>query len=254
PEDWPAELRPALATRGFAGELRDLLLRAVERGVTADQLAAYGRPDWAAAARFLRQYDDVLALRDATGGTVGYDHAEIVRAAIGLLRGDGDLLDAERRRIRYAYVDELPDTDPAQIDLLRLVAGGGRHLVAFADPDSSTYAFRGADPAVVADFPDRFPTVRRQPAPTVTLTTCWRAGPELIAATRRVASRLRGPARHRALRPPGDPQPRPAAESPAGAEAAGQVEVRLLRSGTQEAAYVAHRLREAHLRDGVPWP
>ena len=31
---WPLELRPALRTRGFAGELRDLLLRAVERGLT----------------------------------------------------------------------------------------------------------------------------------------------------------------------------------------------------------------------------
>ena len=29
-------------------------------------------------------------------------------------------------------------------------------FVAFADPDSSTYAFRGADPGGVREFPDRF--------------------------------------------------------------------------------------------------
>src|ERR1700749_769040 len=30
---WPGQLRPALATRGFATELRDFLLRAAERGL-----------------------------------------------------------------------------------------------------------------------------------------------------------------------------------------------------------------------------
>ena len=66
---WPAELRPALLTAGFASELRDLMLRAVERGVGPEELASLGRrerrPDWVAAARFLRQYADVTSLRAA---------------------------------------------------------------------------------------------------------------------------------------------------------------------------------------------
>ena len=36
---WPARLRPALRTRGFAEELRDLLLRATERGLDEDELS-----------------------------------------------------------------------------------------------------------------------------------------------------------------------------------------------------------------------
>ena len=40
---WPDALRPALRTRGFAQELRDLLLRAVERGVGPTALAGWGR-------------------------------------------------------------------------------------------------------------------------------------------------------------------------------------------------------------------
>ncbi len=43
PSGWPAELRPALRTRAFAGELRDLLMRAVERGLDGPGLAALGR-------------------------------------------------------------------------------------------------------------------------------------------------------------------------------------------------------------------
>ena len=60
----------ALRTRAFAGQLRDLLLRAAERGVGPVELARLGeqlgRADWPAAARFLREYVAVLALRDAT--------------------------------------------------------------------------------------------------------------------------------------------------------------------------------------------
>src|SRR5205823_9828428 len=40
---WPEPVRPALPTRGFAEELRDLLLRAVERGLGPRELAALGR-------------------------------------------------------------------------------------------------------------------------------------------------------------------------------------------------------------------
>nr|WP_174533955.1 ATP-dependent DNA helicase [Micromonospora chalcea] len=245
PVGWPEDLRPALRTRAFAQQLRDLLMRAAERGVGPVELARLGeklgRADWPAAARFLREYVAVLALRDVSNrGSVAYDPAELVRAATGMLLDDPDLLAAERRRLTHVYVDELADTDPAQLDLLAVVAGGGRSLVAFADPDSSTYAFRGADPAGVATFPHRFRTASGAPAAQVTLTTSYRAGPELLAATARLARRLRGPAAHRRLRPlPGAP--------------AGTVEVRTFRSATSESAWLAHALREAHLLDGVPW-
>jgi superfamily I DNA/RNA helicase/RecB family exonuclease len=244
PTDWPATLAPALSTRAFAAQLRDLLLRAAERGIGARQLveiaAANGRPDWQSAARFMTEYDEVLALRDATGRSgVGYDNAEIVRAAVALLQGDPDLLAAERRRLTHIYVDELADTDPAQMDLLHLVAGGGVHVVALADPDSSTYGFRGADPAGVGAFPERFGAGRAQ-APVVTLTQTYRAAGPLLGADRRIADRLRGPSRHRAL-------------TAAAGVAPGDVGTFTFRSTPSEAAYVAHRLREAHLIDGVPW-
>ncbi|HWG98489.1 MAG TPA: ATP-dependent helicase, partial [Pilimelia sp.] len=245
PVGWPDGLRPALRTRAFAGQLRDLLLRAAERGVGPAELAELGtrlgRADWPAAARFMHQYAAVLALRDATTrGSAAYDPAELVRAATALLADDPQLLAAERRRVAYAYVDELQDTDPAQLELLALVTGGGKPLVAFGDPDSATFTFRGGDPAGVAAFPHRFRTASGAVAPTVTLTTCHRSGGELLAATRRVARRLRGPARHRQLtaadgRPPG------------------AVRVAVFRSTTSESAYAAHVLREAHLLHGVPW-
>ncbi|WFE67348.1 ATP-dependent DNA helicase [Micromonospora sp. WMMD714] len=245
PVGWPDDLLPALRTRAFAAQLRDLLMRAAERGVGPVELARLGeklgRADWPAAARFLREYVAVLALRDVGNrGSVAYDPAELVRAATGMLLDDPELLAAERRRLAHVYVDELADTDPAQQDLLAVLADGGRPLVAFADPDSSTYAFRGADPAVVAAFPHRFRTASGAPAAQVTLTTSYRAGAVLLGATGRLARRLRGPAGHRRLRPLPDAAP-------------GSVEVRTFRSATSEAAWLAHALRSAHLLDGVPW-
>ncbi|MBG6138775.1 ATP-dependent helicase [Longispora fulva] len=223
-EDWPAGLRPALLTRGFATELRDLLLRAVERGVSSGQLAAWGRqhgrPDWVSAARFLDEYIDVRLLRDPGG----YDPAELIRSAIAELREDPDLLETERARLRHVYVDDAQDLDPAQLQLLHMVTD---RPVGFADPDSVTFTFRGADPSGLRDFAPE----------TLTLETNWRTGGTLLAATQRVGRRLRGAARHRAV----------------AARGSGEYEVALLHSASEEASYVAYRLRAAHLLDRVPW-
>ncbi|GGK00773.1 DNA helicase [Pilimelia anulata] len=276
PVQWPAGLAAARGTRAFAGQLRDLLLRTAERGVGPDELAALGRAggraDWVSAAAFVDQYVEVLALREATTrGAPAYDHAELIQAAAAALREDPELLAAERRRLAYAYVDEYAETDPAQRDLLALVAGGGAPVVAFADPDSAVYGFRGADPAGVRDFADRF-AGPAGPAGTVLLDRAYRSAGDLHAATRRVAARLRGPGPHRHPTPAAPPESgvaatgaapaperepaapaRPRPDPDRGDGARPPVEVATFRTGTSEAAYAAHVLREAHLRDGVPW-
>jgi superfamily I DNA/RNA helicase len=151
---WPDELRACLTTRGFADEVRAVLARSRELGLSPDALDAFaariGRPDWGAAAAFLAEYLDVLDMQGVL------DYAELVHRAV-LLAGRPDV--AARLATQYdaVYVDEYQDTDPAQVRLLRALAGGGRTLVAFGDPDQSIYAFRGADVNGIVDFPDAFP-------------------------------------------------------------------------------------------------
>jgi superfamily I DNA/RNA helicase/RecB family exonuclease len=240
---WPAEFRPALLTRGFATELRDLLLRAVERGVGPARLANWGRDrgrdDWVAAAHFFDEYLDVTAL-SAGDGPEAYDPAELIRAALDALATDPELLARERARRRRVFVDEYQDVDPAQEELLRMLAAGADELVAVGDPDQSIYAFRGSDPYAIRRFPDVFAPASGAPVPVVALGASRRSGATLLEFTRRVAARLPGPARHRDLRPVRGTPP-------------GRVEVHTLRTAGEEAAYVAHRLRAAHLLDGVPW-
>ncbi|MFI5956545.1 ATP-dependent helicase [Cryptosporangium sp. NPDC051539] len=237
------------APRGFAAELRDLMLRVMERGIDPVGLDELGRQqqraDWRAAALFLEQYFDVLELRDAESLNQGpgYDNALIIQEAVTLLRNDPELLAQERRSRQYVFVDEYQETDPAQRELLRLLCDGGRFLVVAGDPDQSIFSFRGADPDGVRTFVDDFPSADGEPAPAIILNTAHRAGPALQEVADRVATRLRGGVRQRT--------PHLGAETPPGL--ADGVEVAIVRSATQEAAYVAHRLRRAHLIDGVPW-
>ncbi len=237
---WPEALRPALATRGFAEELRDFLLRAAERGMDGRRVTALGRQrrreDWMAAGRFLDRY----AARFDLAPVAAYDYAEIVRIAAALLSRA-----ATRQRERQAYdvvlVDEYQDSDPAQESLLRALAGDGRELIAVGDPDQSIYAFRGADVRAITEFPDRFRAADGRPAPVVALGTNRRSGPVLLAASRRIAQRLPGAqAGHREL------ASRPGAEP-------GEIRIAVAESASQEAALIADTLRRAHLAGGVPW-
>ncbi len=186
---WPGQLRPALATRGFATELRDFLLRAAERGLDGRGLArlgrAQGRDDWVAAGGFLDRY----IARFDLAPVPAYDYAEIVRLAAALLSRAG-IRDRERKAYDVVLVDEYQDTDPAQEALLHALAGDGRELIAVGDPDQSIYAFRGADTHAMGRFPDLFRTPDDRPASVLALRTSRRSGPVLLAASRRVASRL----------------------------------------------------------------
>ncbi|MEU0739516.1 UvrD-helicase domain-containing protein [Streptomyces sp. NPDC006134] len=239
---WPDELRACLTTRGFADEVRAVLARSRELGLGPGALDAFarriGRPDWRAAAAFLAEYLDVLDLQGVL------DYAELVHRAVLLARRPQV---AERLAAQYdaVYVDEYQDTDPAQVRLLRALAGGGRTLVAFGDPDQSIYAFRGADVNGILDFPHAFPRVDGRPAPVQVLRTSRRSGAVLLDATRRLAQRMplpRLPAdkarAHRELSPVRD---------------GGRVEAYTYPTPGTELDNIADVLRRAHLEDGVPW-
>src|ERR1700761_9502937 len=186
---WPERFRPALATRGFAEELRDVVLRAAERGLDGKALRqlgrAAGRDDWVAAGAFLDRYSARFDLAPVTA----YDYAEIVRMAAGLLARQ-ETRQREQDAYDAIFVDEYQDCDPAQEALLQALAGDGRDLVAVGDPDQSIYGFRGADVRVLTSFPEKFRGPDGSPAPVVALRESRRSGAVLLAASRRVARRL----------------------------------------------------------------
>jgi superfamily I DNA/RNA helicase/RecB family exonuclease len=238
---WPETLRAALLTRGFAQELRDLVMRCIERGVGPPELArlgrTHGRADWQAAARFYRQYTEVTVLSEQAA----YDPAELVRTVVDRLADPrSDLLDRERAAYDWVFVDEYQDTDPAQEELLRGLVRAGGNLVVVGDPDQAIYGFRGTDTRAIRHFPDAFRTPSGERAPTVRLTTCRRSAPAVLAAGTAVAARMR-----RSW--PVAPLTALTGRDP------GRVDVVLAAGASQEAALIAGALRRAHVVDGVPW-
>jgi len=231
---WPAELRPALGTRGFAAQVRAAIARARQLGLEPEDLAAFGqeadRPEWAALGGFFAEYLDVL---DAEGVL---DYAELVHR-VRLLLTEPDIAGVLGAEIGAVLIDDYTELDPAQIALLATLAGSAS-VLAVADPDSISSTFRGAHPRAVADFgrffgrPDA--AVRR-----AELTTGHRSGPVIADALAGVRARLPRPAGA------GQPELVPVVDAP------GEVAVFTCSGEADQADTIAAEIRRARLTAGI---
>jgi len=248
---WPEHLGPDVRRlRGFRTELRDLMMRCTEHGVTPERLERladrHERPEWAAAATFLRGYDDVKAsFRDRS-----FDSAELLGEATSLVSGaDAGPTDQLGRfgRLRLLLLDDAQESTRSTLALVRAFARRGVTVVAFGDPDVATGSFRGALPDAVARLGAHLglPSV-----PTVPLTTVHRQGEELRALTAAVSGRI-GSAGAGTQRRAASAEVAATTEEEAAEDAA--VVAYELPSPADELAVIARRLRERHVFDGLPW-
>jgi superfamily I DNA/RNA helicase/RecB family exonuclease len=239
---WPERLLPAIALPGFAAELRELLLRAAERGMGPEELVALGDRHevgaWTAAGHFFRTYEQVTLLRGAAGRGApqatapALDAAELVAAALDALAADPELLAAERERVRHLVVDDAQDLDPQQMELVRALGSTATTVLLGGDPDQAVLNFRGADPEGMQAIE----------AETVVLSVDHRGAPQVREAGRRLALRLPGAGPGRVRTAPAE-----------GGGPDGTVLVRVFGSAAQEAGWIADQLRRAHLMGGIPW-
>jgi len=83
------------------------------------------------------------------------DFRDLISGAIELLQSNASLRERLTAQFRLILVDEFQDVDPAQFELLQLVAPpeAGPRLVVVGDPDQSIYGFRGTVPRLLShDF------------------------------------------------------------------------------------------------------
>ena len=76
--------------------------------------------------------------------------------AVQLLQSDAALLEQMRTQYQHILVDEFQDTNVAQLELLWLLAGHRRNIVAVGDDDQAIYRFRGASFGSFTIFLERF--------------------------------------------------------------------------------------------------
>ncbi len=111
------------------------------------------------------------------------DFRDLISGAIELLQSNSVVRERLREKFELVLVDEFQDVDPAQFELLRLVAPPERRprLVVVGDPDQSIYGFRGTVPRLLShDFTAVYGAATRQ------LEQCRRCSQEALDAGERL--------------------------------------------------------------------
>lgn len=105
------------------------------------------------------------------------DFGDLIVETLRLLRERPGVLKEFRERFRVIMVDEFQDTNWAQYELVKLLAGDEKNLTVVGDDDQAIYKFRGASLANILQFRDDFPE-----AETVALTRNYRSRQEILDA------------------------------------------------------------------------
>jgi len=88
------------------------------------------------------------------------DFGDLIVRVIELFRKHPDIAQRYASRFRHILVDEFQDTNPAQYQLLRMLAEEHGNLCVVGDDDQSIYRWRGAEVDNILDFPRHFPGTR----------------------------------------------------------------------------------------------
>ena len=85
------------------------------------------------------------------------DFGDLIVRVIELFRKHPEIAQGYSSRFRHILVDEFQDTNPAQYQLLRMLAEEHGNLCVVGDDDQSIYRWRGAEVDNILDFPRHFP-------------------------------------------------------------------------------------------------
>ena len=261
---WPGLPTEATGSRAFRSELRNLLARAGELGVNADELADLGRrlevPIWGPASQLLRTWDaQGRASAERRAQTRKMDTARLQdRAVEALSSWDSDVVTVPRPVPDLVLVDDYQDCTAATARLLTALAtpdpdGHRAQIVVLGDPDVAVETFRGGTPSLLIAAEDH----SGLGATRLQLTTCYRGNPGIAAVVADQSARVpvTGTTAHRqtTLAPQSSARLSSGGSDDERPAAAAGVEVILASSTWQEHAHVARALRLEHVHHGIAW-
>ena len=229
---WPENIRPALGMVGFARQLRDLLLRAAERGVGSAELKdlaqEFTRPMWDGAGRFLAEYEQVQRLAENENLNAS-ELLHSVLAALGTPEGE-KVQEGLRDSLKLILVDDAHNLDPAAAEFVKAFARPGARTVVAGDPDQCVFHFRGANEAFLNGLARTSETV-------VTLSQSHRVGEHVATAVNALRNHLPAQTSRVELR----------------GKDSGGLELLTCSSETSQRLNVTNTVRRAHAERSVEW-
>ncbi len=130
---------------------------------------------------FLRLYDGYKK-RMKDSRLIDFD--DILLLTLSLFRERSAVLKRWQDRFKFIQADEFQDVDRIQYELLRLLSGEDRNLLAVGDDDQSIYGFRGSDPKLILNFEKDYPGAEK-----IRLSVNYRSVPEIVKAAGTVISK-----------------------------------------------------------------
>lgn len=128
-----------------------------------------------------RLYEKMLKSNNAL------DFDDLLLKTLELLVQNPPVLEYYQNRFDYVLVDEYQDTNAAQYELVRLLAGKKRNLCVVGDDDQSIYGWRGADIRNILDFEKDFPDAK-----TIKLEQNYRSTGNILDAANQVIAHNTG--------------------------------------------------------------
>ncbi|MGB6839280.1 MAG: UvrD-helicase domain-containing protein [Microgenomates group bacterium] len=120
-------------------------------------------------ARAFRTYDELKV----KGGLM--DFGDLIVKTLALFRQRQNILRTYKKQFKYILVDEFQDTNIAQNELVKLLAGKDGNITVVADDDQSIYKWRGAAVSNVLQFKKTYPKAKL-----VTLIRNYRSTQEIL--------------------------------------------------------------------------
>lgn len=245
---WPKHINAqVISLNGFRAELRDLITVSLEHNLSPTGLIKlgerHGRAEWIASANLFEQYLDRVS---NTNQENRYDPTVLLNDAASWLSALAEW-PASVSQITLILIDDAQELTPSASRLLEVLASRGAELVMFGDPDSSTLGFRAADPRAMSTLAA---SIAKKQATSVqevfVQPTHAIRSPAISRALAKVSGQI-DTARAGRQRKGLNPEPNLLKQDSTGLEG------KVFGQPNAEIAWLAKRLRELHLYEGIAW-
>lgn len=151
-------VKQAMKTHGMTD--KDIKARRVSAAISAAKNAMTSADDFAASAygpqqeKIAQLYHEYERLRRQAGGL---DFDDLLLEVVRLLREHPSVRKQWQQHFAHILVDEYQDTNAAQYEIVKLLAGTQRNICVVGDDWQSIYSWRGADFTNILRFEQDFP-------------------------------------------------------------------------------------------------